>query len=125
MKTPCQIARWHLLPAITAELAAQLKTLNVQQSEIAGILGVTPAAVSQYLAKKRGVELALSKKAKQQVKRLALEIKRGRLSECGVVLGVCSVCSGIRKSGSACGVHSREFDASKNCDICTGGKHEC
>lgn len=125
MRTPCQIAHWHLLPAITAELAFQLKKLKVQQKQISEILGVTPSAVSQYLAKKRGTEAKLPINAKKQIQLLAQKLSCGKISECGLILGVCSICSGVRKSGSACSLHASAFDAKKNCDICTGGKHEC
>ncbi len=125
MKTPCQIVHWHLLPAIAAELAKQLKQQHTPQSTIASILGVTPAAVSQYLKKKRGTEAILSKAVKQRIKRLALQVQQQQISDCEFILGVCSICSVARRSGDVCTAHAREFDVGKNCDVCLGGRHTC
>ena len=54
-KIPCEIITWYVLPVIRKELAVLLvKNHNMSQKEAASLLGVTDAAVSQYLSKKRG-----------------------------------------------------------------------
>ena len=54
-KIPCEIATWYVLPVIRKELAMLLvKNHGISQKETASLLGVTDAAVSQYLSKKRG-----------------------------------------------------------------------
>lgn len=54
-KIPCEIATWYILPVIRKELAILLvKNHGMSQKKTASLLGVTDAAVSQYLSKKRG-----------------------------------------------------------------------
>jgi predicted transcriptional regulator len=50
---PCESAVKYKVPAIKAELARKLKKECKSQKEIAKLLGVTEAAVSQYLSGKR------------------------------------------------------------------------
>ncbi|MFH1722811.1 MAG: helix-turn-helix domain-containing protein [Candidatus Altiarchaeota archaeon] len=54
MKLPCESAVWYTLPKIRAEITQELVKRGMKQKEVADVLGVTPAAVSQYLHKKRG-----------------------------------------------------------------------
>jgi hypothetical protein len=51
---PCEKAVWYYLPQIRADMAKELVKTGMTQSRAAKLLGVTPAAVSQYLHKKRG-----------------------------------------------------------------------
>lgn len=54
-KIPCEIITWYVLPVIRKELAVLLvKNHRMSQKEAASLLGVTDAAISQYLSKKRG-----------------------------------------------------------------------
>jgi hypothetical protein len=56
---PQEIEVYYLLPAIRRELAKSLKKLGKDQKTIAEYLGVTPAAISQYISGKRGKEIDL------------------------------------------------------------------
>jgi uncharacterized protein len=53
-KLPCEEAIWYVLPRIRADLARQMVNMGLSQKEVALKLQVTPAAVSQYLNRKRG-----------------------------------------------------------------------
>jgi len=50
----CEIIVQHVLPVIRAEMALRMKGEGISQAQIARILGVTPAAVNQYVKSKRG-----------------------------------------------------------------------
>ncbi len=50
----CEIIVQYVLPAIRAEMAVRMKDEGISQAQIARILGVTPAAVNQYVKSKRG-----------------------------------------------------------------------
>jgi predicted transcriptional regulator len=50
----CEIIVQYVLPAIRAEMAVRMKDEGISQAQIARILGVTPAAVNQYIKSKRG-----------------------------------------------------------------------
>ena len=54
-RTPCEHMRWQGLPIIRKELVkVMINGFGLSQKESAEKLGITPAAVSQYLTKKRG-----------------------------------------------------------------------
>ena len=50
----CEIIVQYVLPAIRAEMAVRMRDEGISQAQIARILGVTPAAVNQYVKSKRG-----------------------------------------------------------------------
>ena len=55
MKIPCEIVVWNVLPMIRRELSRELVFVHgMSQAEVARMFGVTDAAISQYLKKKRG-----------------------------------------------------------------------
>ena len=54
-RTPCEHMMWHGLPLIRKELAERLiSDFGLSQRDAAEKLGITPAAVCQYISKKRG-----------------------------------------------------------------------
>lgn len=61
---PCESAAKTKVPAIKAKLAKELKEKGLSQKDIAVLLNVTEAAVSQYLSGKR----AKKRKAKENIK---------------------------------------------------------
>jgi predicted transcriptional regulator len=50
----CEIIVQYVLPAIRAEMAIRMRDEGISQAQIARLLGVTPAAVNQYVKSKRG-----------------------------------------------------------------------
>lgn len=54
-RTICEYMMWNGLPVIRKEIAeTMIKDFGLSQKETAEKLGITPAAVCQYLSKKRG-----------------------------------------------------------------------
>jgi uncharacterized protein len=70
---PCEKAVWYNLPQIRADLAIELVKTGMTQSQAAKKLGVTPAAVSQYIHKKRGMQ---SVKSKSYCNEIELAVKK-------------------------------------------------
>jgi len=63
MKTPCEKVLWFVLPAIRKELVRSLvQEHGYTQRDTARFLGLSDAAVSQYISKKRG-RLVINDKA--------------------------------------------------------------
>lgn len=54
-----EIEAWYVLPLIRKELALAMKQEGLDQKSIAKLLGVTAAAVSQYVNNKRGNDHSL------------------------------------------------------------------
>ena len=54
-RTPCEYMMWNGLPVIRREIAeSMINNFGLNQKETAQKLGVTPAAICQYMSKKRG-----------------------------------------------------------------------
>ncbi|MFH1125859.1 MAG: helix-turn-helix domain-containing protein [Candidatus Altiarchaeota archaeon] len=95
MKLPCEHALWYTLPHIRAEIAKELLRQGLSQKEIAEKLGITPAAISQYLHKKRGENMKMSADEKKRIIRAANEIKSTK-NEDAVSKLICQCCIGAR-----------------------------
>ena len=55
VRVPCEYILWYGLPVIRRELAkCMIKNFDLNQKETAEKLGITPAAICQYISKKRG-----------------------------------------------------------------------
>ena len=66
---PQELEVWYAIPAIRKEIAAKMKKRGLEQKEIARILGITGAAVSQYFSNKRGKEINFNAKLKKEVEK--------------------------------------------------------
>ena len=59
---PQEIEVWYIIPAIRRELTKILiKQYNLKQKKVAMLLGISEAAISQYLSNKRGQEIKFPK----------------------------------------------------------------
>jgi len=94
---PCEKAVWYYLPQIRADLAIELVKTGMTQSQAAKKLGVTPAAVSQYIHKKRGLQLLKSRSYRQEIKAAVKKI-RDEASSDDLRLLVCNCCHLLQKN---------------------------
>ena len=118
MKQPQEIEYWYLLPAIRKEIAkVMLDDHNLNQKEIAKILHITEAAVSQYLKGKRASEVQLDMKAKKMIKLIAKEA----VNKTPIIKKINEVLDYLRKNQCLCRTH-RKYDRNvpKICKICFG-----
>jgi uncharacterized protein len=91
--TPCEIILWNRLPAIRKELAvALINNHGLSQRDAAERLGVTPAAVCQYLSKKRGQAVMFDSAMLAEIAISASNIH----NEGSVVEETCRLCKIIR-----------------------------
>lgn len=77
MQTLQELQVWFVLPGIRRELANALKAKGVNQKKIALILDITEAAVSQYVAGKRGNDMTFDASFKREVELSAQALKDG------------------------------------------------
>ena len=96
MKLPCEHAMWYVLPRIRAELARLLIKRGLSQKEAAERLGITPAAVSQYLHKKRGENANLSASEQKTLEKAAGELEKAA-NEKTIARLICQCCKKIRE----------------------------
>ena len=74
-RTPCEYMMWNGLPVIRKEIAESMITnYGLTQKEAAEKLGVTPAAVCQYLSNKRGKIKITDETVLQEINRSAERI---------------------------------------------------
>jgi len=96
-RTPCEFMMWNGLPVIRKEIAeSMIKNHGLSQKEAAEKLGVTPAAVCQYLSKKRGktkiVDQVMLKEINSSAERI---IKQ---EDGAVIEETCRICKLFMKS---------------------------
>ncbi len=94
MRSPCEVVASKLLPRIRGEMARELVGRGYSKKEVAEILGVTIAAVSQYTSGKRGV--MKSEKLRKAVKRIIDDFEVGDIRKEDLNLKLCELCSLMR-----------------------------
>ena len=112
---PQEIQVWYIIPALRKELTLEMKKLGLDQKTIAKIIGVTEAAVSQYIKEKRANEIEFDQKTKDEIKKSAQLISQnGKLlfQEMQHLINqalenkvLCKFCHSIN-------------DLPENCDVC-------
>ncbi len=109
----CEIMVSRVLPVIRRIAAVRLAR-RMKQKDIAAELGITEAAVSQYLAKRRGSHGAFVEKMVEKSIEKFID-KRMSYAE-----KICTICRDLRSTGSLCAIHVKRnpsFDA-RGCRIC-------
>ena len=108
-----------MIPAIRRELTkCFIDSYGFSQKRVAGILGITESAVSQYINEKRGGELKFTKNEMEKIKKSADRIVNDK-DNIGKYLFELS--RELRGTDSLCELH-RKHDPSVegNCKICMG-----
>ncbi len=83
----CEYAMWNVLPVLRRELAKiMVEEMGYSQKEVAKMLGVSEAAISNYLKGKRGVE-KINREFKKKIRESARRIPNN-----GVEKEICSLC---------------------------------
>ncbi|MCS3923486.1 transcriptional regulator [Methanosalsum natronophilum] len=99
MKTSCEIMVQKILPAIRVALTRSLiNEYGCNQQKASEILGLSRAAVSQYMSEKRGAEVGFSIETQEEITKFASKLMEG-ISEQEKVIGMCHVCKFVQKSG--------------------------
>jgi len=95
--TPCEYMLWNGIPTIRKELAELMtKKFGLSQRETAEKLGISPAAVCQYLSKKRGRINILDESIMKQLTISAEKIIQNGNSH--VIIETCKICRLVQKS---------------------------
>ncbi len=92
-KTPCEMIVWTVLPCIRKKLAKNLLGKGLSQKEIAEKLGVSNAAISQYITDKRGGNVKLSDEINGEIEKSANAILNGE----DAVKEICRICKIIKE----------------------------
>lgn len=97
---PCELAARRVVPSIRAALVFMLKERGYSVCQIGRLLGLTPAAVSQYVSRKRGgkmVDVIVSdEEASAKLEAIVSAIVNEADSE-ALNAEICSLCELIRR----------------------------
>jgi len=109
-----EIEVWYAIPAIRREFALEMLKNGIKKAEIAKKLGITKAAVSQYLTKKRAQEMKFNKALKREIKKSVKRIIEGEnpLKEIQKIISI------LRKKNFICKFHMSKEKIEKKCRIC-------
>ena len=117
MDTPQEVEVWLILPALRKQFVISLKKIGIKQKNIAAMMGLTTAAISQYLSGKRGRDVFFSAKVVEEVEASCKRISCGK-SEFRTELQRCLKI--IKKSRFICSVCNKSIPVPNDCKICYG-----
>ncbi len=114
---PQEIEVWYIIPAIRKELARLLtKENNLSYEKVGGYLGISKAAVSQYLSNKRANKIKFNLEVKKEIKKSADTINKNPnlfVSEIQRILKI------MKETNCSCGVckkYNRDILKYCNCE---------
>lgn len=117
---PQEIEVWYVLPALRRELAAALIVRGLTQKAVAGLLGVTEAAVSQYVHSKRAQKVAFSAEFKKRVNEACGKIESKAWSGYEALQ---HLAQDFRLTKDLCKLHHELERVPSDCDICLEDFH--
>jgi len=113
---PQEIEVWYIIPALRRELAKCMIGLGLAQKQIAEKMGLTEAAVSQYLSSKRAKDVIFSNAILDEIKKSAdriIENKKNIVSEMVRLTNLTSV------KHVMCDLHKKhDVNLPSGCDVC-------
>ena len=96
-RASCEYMMWNGLPVIRKEIAvSMIKDYGLSQKETAEKLDITPAAVCQYLSKKRGRPHIFNEIILSEIKLSAKNIINN--GKGNIIPETCRICQLVRKS---------------------------
>src|SRR3989338_394587 len=116
---PQELETFYIIPALRRYLASAMRESGKKQKEIAHILGINTAAISQYKSAKRGHKITFDEKIAHEIAKSAPLIT-DRLSYIREVQRLLYV---IRLSGSLCEIHKQLSDIPSHCELQIAGCH--
>ncbi len=115
---PQEIEAFYVIPTIRKEFARVMKEkYNISQREIAEILGISEAAVSQYFKNKRGYHVDLEKH-QHIIKVIEQEVHDVLHHQKSIIIAIQTVVNIIRNSKLLCTIHMEYGIVDPECDIC-------
>lgn len=99
---PCEIIVRTLIPSVRAAVTRELiEKHGLKQVEVAKLLGVTQAAVSQYVRRARGgvFDLSCDDSIASMIRGIAEGLARGGLSWLDASTLTCELCYQVRRRG--------------------------
>jgi hypothetical protein len=116
LKMPQEIEVWYIIPAIRRELAKVLiKNHNLNQKQVAELLGITEAAISQYVKSKRAKEVIFDRNVLKEVKNSANKIVKNNNLVMNEMYRLCKL---FKVKKIVCGIHKKNNKKYDKCNVC-------
>ncbi len=112
---PQEIEAWYILPIIRKELALAMKAEGLDQQSLAKLLGITPAAVSQYVNNKRASDYTLEHGLKKEFTLSAKQIVDDNTLIFSEVQRLLKI---LWDQGIVCEIHQEKSWCPDNCEVC-------
>lgn len=126
MKPPCEIVVNRMLPRIRADIVRILtQEYDMKQIEVSKKLGITQAAVSQYLSETRGGDDGFQNifpEMEDYAQAIAKSIASGEDKDMQLGL-LCEFCSSMREEEKFCSLHKNILEL-QSCDVCNRSSSE-
>lgn len=125
MKIPCELVVWYVLPAIRKDIAKELvETHNMSQTEVAKRFGVTGAAISQYLKKKRGENLIIQESPNKAQYSEAITESAARIAAGTTEFAdeMCKMCKIVKKMGILAQIYREQTGVEAPLCACDAGE---
>ena len=113
---PQEIEVWYIIPAIRRELTKSMIGLGLAQKQVAKRMGITEAAVSQYLSSKRAKEVVFSNAVLDEIRKSAKKIIEDKSTIVPEMMKLTKL-TGVMHV--MCDLHKKQdVNLPKGCDIC-------
>ncbi|HLD42165.1 MAG TPA: helix-turn-helix domain-containing protein [archaeon] len=120
-KLPQEISTWYIIPAIRREFVKEMINQGLSQKKAADRLGLTEAAVSNYMKDKRASQVKLNDHIKEMIKGSVVNILS---KQSDVFTEVYNVVKECEKDLTVCQIHAAYDEIPEGCKICFSEKEE-
>ena|SRR3989338_3115129 len=119
---PQEIEVWYIIPALRREFTKSMIEMGLTQKQVAKRMGITEAAVSQYLSSKRAKEVVFSNAVLDEIRKSAKKITEDKSTIVPEMMRLTKL-TGVMQV--MCGLHKkRDANLPKGCDICFEGLNQ-
>ena len=116
---PQEIEVRYIIPAIRGKLAHILvEEKGVSQKQASKILGLTEAAISQYINGKRGTEVMFSESVVEEIRKSAGRVVGLKTNKGEIVAEIYRICHLTNVKHIMCDMHRKQSKGLDDCTIC-------
>lgn len=114
----------YILPALRVAIAKQLVEEHaLKKTQVAELMEVTPAAITQYLNKSRGDSASAmverSERVTNIVSEIALDLVEGRTPSDMLIMKLCRACYALRAEELICELHREAMPSLRQLTSCS------
>ena len=114
---PQEVEVWYIIPALRRELAkSMVEDYKVMQNKVAEHMGITEAAVSQYLNSKRAKEVVFTNAVLDEIQKSAKKVMENQKQLVPEMIRLTKL-TGVKQV--MCDIHKKQdIELPGGCDVC-------